>query len=142
VLIDNDASSDVDGMRGLLASVNRNTWREKFSSSFRTRKQPLDAAVAAGVVRAWDRAIGRRTERAEAYWEALPYWDAGVVDRDRHGTHQKLLKAARGEDRRFEEDEDDDRDDVTAASVPPGASCRPRAARTEPKAAPRPPRRC
>lgn len=143
VLIDNDGSSDVDGMRELLASVNRNTWREKFSSSFRTRKQPLDTTVAAGVVHAWERAVERGAERAEAYWEALPYWDADVVDRDRHGTHQKLLKVACGEEPRVDaEEEDDDLEAVNAAFVPAGASCRPRATQSEPKHGPKPPRRC
>jgi hypothetical protein len=141
VLIDNDGSSDVDGMRELLTSVNRNTWRERFSSSFRTRKQPLDAAFAGGVVRAWERAIKLGAERAEAYWEALPYWDEDVVDRDRHSTHQKLLRAARGEDPSIDEN-DDDGDDVNAATVPAGASCRPRTARAKPKVGPTPPRRC
>jgi hypothetical protein len=153
VLIDNDGSSDVDGMHKLLTGVNRNTWREKFSSSFRTRKQPLGTAVVGGVVRAceravelgvvraWERAVELGAERAEVYWEALPYWDEDVVDRDRHNTHQKLLKAARGEDPRIDED-DDDGDDVNAATVPAGASCRPRAARAEPKIGPTPPRRC
>lgn len=59
--------------------MNRNTWREKFSSSFRTRKQPLGAAVAGGVVRAWERAVELG---AELYWEALPYWDEDIVDRE------------------------------------------------------------
>lgn len=126
VLIDNDGSSDVDGMREQLADVNRTTWREKFSSAFRTRKQPLDAPVAAGVARAWEEAVERGAERAEAYWEALPFWDDEVVDRDRQGTHQQLLKAARGEEPGAADDEDADQEDVNDASVPIGASCRPR----------------
>jgi hypothetical protein len=137
VLIDNDGSSDVDGMRELLAAVNRTTWREKFSSSFRSRKQPLDGSLATSVARAWDHAMKRGAERAEAYWEALPYWDADVVDRDRHATHQRWLRTARGEGRRFEED-DDDGEDVNTATVPVGATCRPRARRADPM----PPRRC
>ncbi|MEQ1735468.1 MAG: hypothetical protein ABL886_03440 [Rhodoglobus sp.] len=130
VLIDNDGSSDVGGMCELLASVNRNTWREKFSSSFRTRKQPLDAPIAAAVERAWERAVERGAERAEQYWEALPYWDPSVVDRDRHGTHQHLLNAARGETPRADED-DDDEADMNDGAVPVGASCRARTARSE-----------
>jgi len=90
----------------------------------------LDAPIAAVVVRAWERAVERGAERAEAYWEALPYWDPGVVDRDRQGTHQHLLNAARGEAPRADED-DDDQEDVNVASVPIGASCRPRTARSE-----------
>jgi hypothetical protein len=143
VLIDNDGSSDVDGMRELLTSVNRNTWREKFSSSFRTRKQPVDAALAGSVVRAWERAVERGAECAEVYWEALPHWDEDFVDRDRPSTHRKLLKAARGEDPGIDEDDsDDDGDDVNAAIVPAGAACRPRAARAESRVGPIPPRRC
>jgi hypothetical protein len=126
VLIDNDGFSDIDGMREKLASVNRNTWREKFSSAFRTRKQPLDALVAAAVVRAWVQAVEGGAERAEAYWEALPFWDTEVVDHDRQGTHQRLLSAARGEEPGVPDDEDDDQEDVNDASVPFGASCRPR----------------
>lgn len=132
VLIDNDGSSDVNGMRELLASVNRNTWREKFSSSFRTRKQPLDATMAAAVVSAWEEAVESGAERANAYWEALPYWDANAVDRDRQETHRRLLAAARGEDPRASDEEDDDEQDVNDASVPAGASCRPRVSRSKP----------
>lgn len=110
VLIDNDGSSDVDGLRDMLARVNRGTWEGKFSSSFRTRKQPLTGAIAAGVVRAWERAFERGAERAKAYWEALPCWEADVVDRDRRGTHQMLLKAARGEVPQLDDDEEDDED--------------------------------
>lgn len=140
VLIDNDGASDVDGMRELLASVNRTTWEAKFSSSFRTRKQPLDAAVAAGIVRAWDCAFERGAERAEAYWEALPYWEDAVVDRDRHGTYQKWLKIARGEDPTVDDEEDEDGEEVSAPGIPRGASCRPR--KTDAKPGPRTPPRC
>lgn len=140
VLIDNDGSSDVAGMRELLATVNRTTWREKFSSAFRTRKQPLDAAIAASIVRAWEQAVECGAERAEAYWEALPYWDADVIDRDRQATHRGLLIAARGEVPDVEENDDDG--DVNDESVPAGVSCRPRAARPESPTVGRPARRC
>lgn len=104
VIIDNDGSSDVDGMRELLDGVNRNTWREKFSSAFRTRKSPLEFRVATGIVSAWECAIADGGCYAESYWEALPYWDPDVVDQDRHGTHQSLLMNARGETPTVEDD--------------------------------------
>jgi hypothetical protein len=123
VLIDNDGSSDVEGMRELLAEVDRNTWREKFSSSFRSRKQPLDARLAAAVVYAWDHAIERGAQPADAYWEALPYWDAGFVDHDRHSTHERLLGRARGEAAPtdpIEDNEHDDEQTETRSSCEPG----------------------
>lgn len=142
ILIDNDGSSDVEGMRELLADVNRTTWEAKFSSSFRTRKQPLDPALAADLVRAWDSAFDRGAERAEAYWEALPYWEEDVVDRDRHGTHQKWLRRARGEDPSEDGDQDDDTEDATTTGIPAGATCRPRKLKTAAKPGPKKPRRC
>lgn len=141
LLIDNDGTSDVDGMREFLDGVNRSTWRERFSSSFRTRKQPLDAALAASLVRAWDRAIEDSAQCAEAYWEALPYWDPEAVDRDRHGTHQTLLMRARGETARLEEDEGDELDDESSADVL-RAKCRPARRPLEPKPSRNPRRRC
>ncbi|MBE7448173.1 MAG: hypothetical protein HS111_04610 [Kofleriaceae bacterium] len=150
VLIDNDGSSDLDGMHEVLAGVNRNTWREKFSSSFRSRTRPLDPAIAAAVVRAWDRALETGAARAGSYWEALPYWQDEVVDRDRPGTYDRLLRAARGEAPRGDSDSDgdgdrdgdDDGDDPNAVTVPAGVSCRPRTARAERKPGPKPPHRC
>ena len=141
-LIDNDGSSDVEGMREFLAEVNRSTWEAKFSSSFRTRKQPLDPAMAAGLVRAWERAFDSGAERAEAYWEALPYWEDDVVDRDRHGTHQKWLKRARGEEPSVDNDQDEDTEDAGATVIPAGATCRPRKPKTAAKPSPKAPRRC
>jgi hypothetical protein len=141
LLIDNDGASDVDGMREFLDGVNRNTWREKFSSSFRTRKQPLDAGLAASLVGAWDRAIADGAQRAETYWEALPYWDPEAVDRDRHGTHQALLMRARGETARLQDDEEDEIDDESSADVL-RAKCRPASRPLEPKPSGSPRRRC
>jgi hypothetical protein len=141
LLIDNDGTSDVDGVHELLDGVNRNTWRERFSSSFRTRTQPLDTALAASVVRAWDRAIEDGAQCAEAYWEALPYWDPEAVDRDRHDTHQKLLMRARGETARFEEDEEDELEDESSADLL-RAKCRPARRPLETKQPGDPRRRC
>ncbi|HEX4451707.1 MAG TPA: hypothetical protein VH143_12600, partial [Kofleriaceae bacterium] len=81
VIIDNDGSSDVNGMRELLDGVNRSTWCEKFSSAFRTRKSPLESRVATGIVHAWERAVEDEASHVESYWEALPYWDPDIVDR-------------------------------------------------------------
>lgn len=146
VLIDNDGASDVDGVRELLADVNRPTWEAKFSSSFRTRKQPLDAATGAAIVRAWEDAFARGAERAEAYWEALPYWEDDVVDRDRHGTHEALLRRARGEalraDDAGEDDAEDDAESESATTIPDGVTCRPRKRTPEAKPTPKAPRRC
>lgn len=138
ILIENDGSSDVEGMREFLAEVNRSTWEAKFSSSFRTRKQPLDPALAAGLARAWDGAFDAGAELSEAYWEALPYWEDHAVDRDRNGTHQKWSKRARGEDSSADHDQDDDTEDADATAIPAGATCRPRKPKLEAKA----PRRC
>lgn len=142
ILIDNDGSSDVDGMRELLATVNRTTWEAKFSSSFRTRKQPLDAVVSAGLVRAWERAFERGAERADAYWEALPYWEDAVVDRDRHATYQVLLKRARGEEPRVDEDDEDEVDTTNATTIPAGATCRTRKAKRDAMTGEKAPGRC
>jgi hypothetical protein len=111
LLIDNDGSTDVDGMNEFLHAVLRNTWREKFSSRFRSRKEPVEAALAAAIIGAWDGALAADAERAEVYWEALPYWDPDALDRDRHGTHQELLRSARGES---SPPDDDDEGDVAA----------------------------
>lgn len=143
LLIDNDRTSDIEGMRELLDGVNRDTWCKKFSSSFRSRKQPLEANLAAGLVRAWNRAIEGGARRAEAYWEALPYWDPAVVDRDRHGTHQALLKNARGEGPRFvDEQNHDDGNDEPVAAEPARSGCRSREADLETKTPEKPRRRC
>lgn len=130
VLIENDGSSDVVGMRDILASVNRDTLRQAFSSAFRSRKQPLDSELGAAVVRAWNSALERGAQRAVSYWEALPSWDANFVDRDRHGTYQKQLMKARGEPSHTAHDDDTD------------STCRPRKATPKTSPGPTKPRRC
>ena len=142
ILIENDGSSDVEGMREFLAEVYRSTWEAKFSSSFRTRKLPLDPALAAGLVRAWDGAFDKGAELSEAYWEALPYWEVHAVDRDRNGTHQEWSKRASGEDLSVDNDQDDELEDADGTAIPAGATCRPRKPKLQGKADPKAPRRC
>ena len=95
LLIDNDGNSDVAGMPALIARVQRETPVAQFASAFRSRKRALGPAVARQVLAAWNRAT-KRSQRAKAYWEALPS-EPAEVDLERRATYEELLRKARGD---------------------------------------------
>jgi hypothetical protein len=95
LLIDNAGNSDVAALPRLISGVQRETPVAQFASAFRSRKRALDPAVARQVLAAWNRAT-KRSQRAKAYWEALPFKPA-TIDLDRGATYDLFLrKGARG----------------------------------------------
>jgi hypothetical protein len=97
LLIDKDGDTDVPSLVSMIADSARETPMAKFSSAFRSRKNPLPEKVAAEVIAAWNRCVADESARAKTYWEALPYWDNDSVDRDRRSTYKERLAKARGE---------------------------------------------
>ena len=98
LLINNDADSDVDGIRDLVREAARSTWVARFTSKFRSRKKHLEQPEARALIAAWDARtaqLGNR-RRAQHYWEALPYAPPRK-DTDRQATYERLLRDASGE---------------------------------------------
>lgn len=95
ILIDNEGNTEVPSLKEMIKGVQRPTWISRFSSKFRSRTEPLQAAIAAEVVAAWEARIAN-AERATKYWEALPYMPP-KPDTDRKATYERKLAEARGE---------------------------------------------
>ena len=90
-------ASDFPLLLAMLTHVNRTTLPAKFSSRFRSRRQPLPKELSVEIIRIHDRqrAKARPQMIAKAYHEALPY-PPNRIDPARAATYQELLKKAGG----------------------------------------------
>jgi len=91
LLIDNKGQTDVPSLKKMIERVNRKTWCAKFSSNFRSRKQPLGYDIAVEIKEVY-RERSRRgiSVIAKDYVEALPY-PPPAVDDERETTYQSYL---------------------------------------------------
>ncbi len=96
VLIDHVGQTGFPLLKGFLKRTDRGGWLGRFSSRFRSRRQPLEAQLGKELVRVYKQA--RRSASASAlsrfYVDALPYAPPNV-DRDRESTYSDRLEAAR-----------------------------------------------
>ncbi len=95
LIIDNRGKSDFPSLRDSLKSVNRTTWEAKFSSSFRSRRAPLEPNVANEFVGVFEDKLQSATPAsfASSYVEALPYLPSRI-DKRREETYKRLLNEA------------------------------------------------
>jgi hypothetical protein len=100
LLVRNDGNM-ISGMEDVLHGVQRDTHEERFSSRFRSRKQPLNQEfplLAGQIAKQFDSlylAARRAGTLAETYDEALPSLIESP-DRDRHETYRQMLDEAGG----------------------------------------------
>lgn len=76
LLVDNEGRSDFSAILQALHGVDRPTWPARFSSAFRSRRVPLEKAIADNICRVYDRrrkAAAQRDQLAQTYVDALPY---------------------------------------------------------------------
>lgn len=96
VLIDHAGNTDFPLLKRFLKRTDRGGWLARFSSRFRSRRQPLEVQLGEELVRVYEKA--RRAARASAlsrfYINALPY-SPPTVDRDRETTYSTRLDKAR-----------------------------------------------
>jgi len=96
VLIARAGQTSFPLLKDFLQRTNRNGWLGRFSSRFRSRRQPLEPRLSNELVRVYEKA--RRSAPASAiscsYVDALPYAPPRV-DSDRHSTYSDLLGKAR-----------------------------------------------
>ncbi len=88
ILVDNEGNSDFPALLQSLHGVDRATWLARFSSAFRSRRSPLEPAIADNICRVYDRrrrAAAQRDQLARTYVDALPY-APNTVDPNRHET--------------------------------------------------------
>jgi hypothetical protein len=91
----------MDGMKKALQGVNRSTLEAKFSSRFRSRRNPINEdfpELAQQIVREFARRYKRAKENhavAQTYDEALPR-NIEAPDRQRHETYERKLDEAGG----------------------------------------------
>lgn len=95
LLIDNDGHSDFLCLMPLLRTVNRTTWQARFSSRFRSRRQPLPDHIAAAIAQGYDahRARSARSAIATRYHEAMDI-PPPCIDENRRKTYQSLSGAS------------------------------------------------
>jgi len=96
VLIDHAGQTAFPLLKGFLKRTDRGGWLGRFSSRFRSRRQPLEAQLGKELVRVYEEA--RKSASALAlsrfYFDALPYAPPNV-DRDRESTYSDRLEKAR-----------------------------------------------
>ena len=75
LLVNRTGQSDFPALLAILRSVLRDSWPQRFSSRFRSRRLPLPLAIGRELVRVYDRKRARATPGALArsYVDALPY---------------------------------------------------------------------
>jgi hypothetical protein len=91
VLIDNSGYSDFQKITTVFKDVNRSSPIAKFSSKFRTRRQPLKSDIGDEIVDVYDNFRNRGILIANTYIDALPY-DPPKIDRDRLKTYEELIR--------------------------------------------------
>ena len=96
VLIDHAGGTGFPLLKRFLKRTDRGGWLGRFSSRFRSRRQPLEAQLSEELVRVYEKA--RRSAPASAlsrfYIDALPYAPPNV-DRYRESTYSDRLEKAR-----------------------------------------------
>ena len=96
VLIDHAGGTGFPLLKRFLKETDRGGWLGRFSSRFRSRRQPLEAQLSEELVRVYEKA--RRSAPASAlsrlYIDALPYAPPNV-DRYRETTYSDRLEKAR-----------------------------------------------
>jgi hypothetical protein len=97
LLIDNSGESDLSHLHAEIAGVDRTSWKGRFSSSFRSRREPLGEALASELIDVFVRRAqtAKPVNFATRYDQALPY-SPPCVDMDRRATYERLLAAAGG----------------------------------------------
>jgi hypothetical protein len=97
VLVNAAGESDFPALVRMLRGVFRETWPQRFSSAFRSRRTPLPAIVADEIVRVFDRkrAKAKPETLAASYVDALPY-PPNKPDRSRKATLAALRAKAGG----------------------------------------------
>ena len=95
LLVDSAGESDFPSLRASLRRIRRNTWPARFSSAFRSRRDPLSESIAQEMVRVFDRLRARATPAALAstYIDSLPYPPLRP-DNDRAATLERLRALA------------------------------------------------
>lgn len=93
LIIDQDGNTDFPALKHLIRVVDRTTWPARFSSKFRSSRTPLRSDIADEMCRVYQQL---RTEAhpecfAASYEHALPY-PPNIIDPDRQGTYQRLIK--------------------------------------------------
>jgi hypothetical protein len=96
VLIDHEGESDFPLLKRFLKRTDRGGWLGRFSSRFRSRRQPMEAELSQELVRVYERARGSAPASAlsRIYVDALPYAPP-IVDLDREATYSDRLEKAR-----------------------------------------------
>lgn len=95
LLVNQAGQSDFSELLDTIHNVNRVHWTERFSSAFRTRREPLPARVAEEMVRMFDgrRAVASQEMLAGSYTDTLPYCP-NMPDQDREAKLNMLREEA------------------------------------------------
>jgi len=96
LLIDNQGKTHVPSLKKMIEDVNRNTWCGKFSSKFRSRKQPVNDDIAKEIKEVYHKTRSRRGPIviSKHYVDALPR-PPPVIDNERETTYQSYLSRLR-----------------------------------------------
>ena len=95
LIVDEKGHSDFPKLKHYISGTRRSGWQAKFSSPFRARSTPLPRALAAELLRNYDKKRSETRSFARTYEEALPS-PPPTVDRDRAATYKELLGRAEG----------------------------------------------
>ncbi len=95
LIVNNKGRTDFPKLKRTFSDVDRDTWARRFSSMYRTRREPLAQNVAREVVEVFDAGyVTGLGILAETYEEALPFAPP-TIDRDRQSTYEELLTSVR-----------------------------------------------
>ncbi len=99
LLVNDEGASDFPALLQLIERVRRPTWLAKFSSAFRSRREPLDVKIGREVCRIFDRLRSKARQAgigiARVYTDALPY-KPNYPDTHRKSTLGKLRASLKG----------------------------------------------
>jgi hypothetical protein len=92
VLIDNDGKTQVQSLKRMIKNVRRDTWRGRFASKFRSRKEPLDAKIAEEFRKAYSEIVSGRKKAvlSRTYVDALPY-SPPKIENERETAYREYL---------------------------------------------------
>lgn len=92
LLINNEGESDFPLLRKFITNTNRTSWEGKFSSKFRSRREPLAVDLAHAIIEVFERLSNSNKPDlfALTYVEALPY-PPPKVDDNRQRTYLRSL---------------------------------------------------
>lgn len=92
-LVDNSGHSEFPLLRKVFNGVHRGSLVARFTSKFRSRREPLPQMAGAQLVAVYEKARkdGGRASVARSYVDALPYAPP-VVDQQRKATYRNLLR--------------------------------------------------